>query len=156
MNRFDVIHLATHGEFLPLKPLDSFITFGNGEHATLRDMEEWNVFTNVDMIVLSACQTALSVDTVDPEAIKELSSGIEILGIAYQMQRKGAQTTLASLWKVQDESTQVLMTEFYRQLQQGDLTKAEALRRAQQKLSQSENYAHPFHWAAFILIGNGL
>jgi CHAT domain-containing protein len=63
---------------------------------------------------------------------------------------------MSSLWQVSDESTQVLMTEFYQQLQRGNISKVEALRQAQATMSQNPDYAHPYHWASFILIGNGL
>ena len=65
--------------------------------------------------------------------------------------RRGARAVLASLWRVDDRSTSVLMREFYRQL--GRLGPAEALQRAQQVLRNSPGgaWAAPFHWAGFYL-----
>jgi CHAT domain-containing protein len=61
------------------------------------------------------------------------------------------------LWKVKDNSTAVLMGEFYRELKTGKVSKAEALRRAQIKLlKEYSNYAAPLDWAPFILVGNWL
>lgn len=147
MNDYSVVHFATHAQFLPAKPKDSFIVFGNGEHSTIDDIKYWDTLTNVDLVVLSACDTGVGDD---------LGSGVEILGLGYRLQSIGARATMSSLWQVSDESTQVLMTEFYQQLQRGNISKVEALRQAQATMSQNPDYAHPYHWASFILIGNGL
>jgi CHAT domain-containing protein len=114
----------------------------------------------------------------------ELGSGVEILGLGYQIQEAGAMGVLASLWKVSDQGTQVLMGAFYDALGQG-MTKAEALQAAQNALitndfsavggnratvevidtatgqplqgsASGDSLSHPYFWAPFILIGNGL
>lgn len=155
MNDFQVIHLATHATFNPGPPQNSFILFGDGNRATLTDIKNWN-FPNVELIVLSACDTALG----------ELSSsnGEEILGFGYLMQLAGADAAIASLWAVNDSGTQILMDAFYSALKRG-MTKAQALQTAQRALitgtSVSNNpiakgLAHPYYWAPFIIIGNGL
>jgi CHAT domain-containing protein len=99
------------------------------------------------LVVLSACQSGLGA---------KLGSGVEILGLGYQMQAAGARVAIASLWKVDDNGTQELMTSFYSELQKGDVPIAEALRRAQVSLIQSKNFNHPYYWSAFFAIGNGL
>ncbi|WP_051188847.1 CHAT domain-containing protein [[Leptolyngbya] sp. PCC 7376] len=152
-NLYSVIHLATHAKFLPGTPEDSFIVFGNGEYTNLKEIGEKWKFTEDQLVVLSACETGLGTDFTELNAE---NNGIEIVGLAYQMQRRGAQSTVASLWQVQDDSTEKLMTEFYRQLQQSNISKAEALRIAQETISQNPEYAHPYHWASFVMIGNGL
>jgi CHAT domain-containing protein len=70
-------------------------------------------------------------------------------------QRQGAKAVLAGLWPVSDSSTRLLMQNFYR-IRNGNVrhSKAEALRRAQLSLMNGGQYAHPFYWAPFILIGN--
>ncbi|NET48443.1 MAG: CHAT domain-containing protein [Merismopedia sp. SIO2A8] len=163
MDDHTVVHLATHAEFVSGTPEDSFILFGNGDRITLRDMATWTL-RNVDLVVLSACQTALG----------ELGNGEEILGFGYQVQRTGARAAIASLWSVNDGGTQALMTAFYDRLKNDTPTKAEALQKAQLallrgELSQSNSgveqlpqqlpqpldaYTHPYYWAPFILIGN--
>ncbi len=98
-----------------------------------------------------------------------MGNGEEILGFGYQMQRTGARAAIASLWFVDDGGTQVLMDAFYAALKQQNITKAEALRQAQIALiagqqptnsslqpKASNHLSHPFYWAPFILIGNGL
>jgi CHAT domain-containing protein/tetratricopeptide (TPR) repeat protein len=145
MNDYNIVHLATHAEFLNGQPEDSFIIFGDGSRATLRDVGNWKL-PNVDLVVLSACKTGVG---------SVLGNGVEILGFGYQMQQAGAQASVASLWYVDDESTQLLMDAFYAALQTGSTTKAEALRTAQISLIAGK-YSHPYYWAPFILIGNGL
>jgi len=98
------------------------------------------------LIVLSACQTGVG----------KLGDGVEILGFGYQVQKAGAKQAIASLWKVDDAGTQALMTAFYQELQKGDATVTEALRRAQVSLIKSSNFNHPNYWSAFFAIGNGL
>jgi CHAT domain-containing protein/Tfp pilus assembly protein PilF len=146
LNNYNIVHFATHGAFVPGQPEDSFILFGNGDRATLRDVENWNL-KNVDLVVLSACQTGVG---------GTLGDGEEILGLGYQMQRAGALATIASLWSVNDQGTQLLMNAFYEALQKGNITKAEALRQSQITLITDRDYIHPYYWAPFILIGNGL
>jgi CHAT domain-containing protein/Tfp pilus assembly protein PilF len=171
MNDFSIVHLATHATFNPGPPEDSFILFGDGSKATLTDIKAWN-FPNVELIVLSACETAVG-DV-------PLGNGEEILGFGYLMQLAGADAAIASLWRVSDGGTQALMDAFYTALKNGH-TKAEALRLAQTALIESDrsvvederadveiasdrapspnggrNLSHPYYWAPFILIGNGL
>ena len=171
MNEHDIVHLATHAQFLPGTPQDSFIVFGNGEKATLAEIGNWTL-TNVDLVVLSACETGLG---------GKFGNGEEVLGLGYQFQTSGARAALASLWQVSDGGTQVLMNAFYDVLKAEQTTKADALRQAQIALIQSQSRVsdnpraglvaqqrnqlrpevgarldHPYYWAPFILIGNGL
>jgi CHAT domain-containing protein len=145
-NSYTILHLATHGKLAIGDPKNSFIIFGDGEKATISDIRKW-ALTNVDLVVLSACQSGLG---------GKLGSGVEILGLGYQMQAAGARVAIASLWLVNDEGTQALMTAFYSELQKGNVTVTEALRRAQVALIKSPKYNHPNYWSAFFAIGNGL
>ena len=155
LNRHSIIHFATHAAFLPGDPTESFIILGNGEKLSLDEIQQTWFLTNVDLIVLSACQTGVG---------GQLGNGDEILGFGYLMQDVGARASMASLWYVSDGGTQALMNAFYSQLQNTNITKAEALRQAQiamikddeSQLGESKNMTHPFYWSAFILIGNGL
>jgi CHAT domain-containing protein len=163
---YNILHFATHAAFYPGSPEDSFILSGDGERATLRSIENWSL-KNVDLVVLSACESGLGVD-VSPSNPKpnlsKLDNGISILGIGYQFQQSGARATIASLWSVDDGGTQILMSAFYTLLQKGNITKADALRQAQVELitgkvksrSGIKNLNHPYYWGSFFLIGNGL
>ncbi|WP_242037807.1 CHAT domain-containing protein [Tolypothrix sp. FACHB-123] len=159
MDDYTIVHLATHAAFVVGKPEDSFILFGNGDRIHLQDVANWSL-PNVDLVVLSACETGLG---------GKLGNGEEILGFAYQMQRTGARATIASLWSVDDGGTQALMSAFYTLLSSGKLTKAEALRQTQIALitgkpqgnnslniATSSGLNHPYYWAPFIIIGNPL
>ncbi|MEA5476746.1 tetratricopeptide repeat protein [Pseudanabaena galeata UHCC 0370] len=170
MQSNNIVHLATHGYFAIGKPEDSFIVFGDGDKATITDMEKWTL-TNVALVVLSACETAIG---------GKLGNGIEILGLGYQIQNRGAGAAIASLWKVSDNGTSELMQALYKNLSQKNISSSEALRQAQIAMIRSDKkgnssdrgtgirivgtvptneetqLSHPFYWSAFILIGNGL
>ncbi|NEQ34232.1 MAG: CHAT domain-containing protein, partial [Leptolyngbya sp. SIO4C5] len=122
-NDYSLLHLATHATFVPGAPENSFILFGNGDRATLSEIESWD-FPNVELVVLSACETGVG---------DQLGDGKEILGFGYLMQLAGAEAAIASLWQVSDGGTQALMDAFYAALQSGH-TKAEALQLAQRAL----------------------
>jgi CHAT domain-containing protein/lipopolysaccharide biosynthesis regulator YciM len=141
----NILHLATHAEFNTGTPDNSFIIFGNGDKIRLNEITDWQI-PNIDLIVLSACQTGVG----------KLGDGVEILGFGYQIQKAGAKNAIASLWSVNDEGTQALMETFYRDLKKGDVTSTEALHRAQVALIKSPKYNHPNYWSAFFAIGNGL
>ena len=66
--------------------------------------------------------------------------------------RPGTPSVIVSLWNVQDRSTADLMVKFYQQLGHAQ-DKTAALQQAKLKLIQQSQYAHPYHWAPFILIG---
>ena len=158
LNRHSILHFATHAAFLPGTPEESFILFGDGSRTTLREVQDEWFLTDVDLIVLSACQTGVG---------GRLGTGEEVLGFGYLMQNAGARAAIASLWMVNDRSTQVLMNTFYDRLREPDVNKAAALQEAQIALIRSgeaaidgrktdgEDYSHPFHWSGFVLIGNG-
>jgi len=151
MNNYNIVHFATHAAFVKGHPEESFILFGNGDLVSLHDVEHWSL-PDVDLVVFSACETAVGGIEGD---------GHQILGFGYQIQRTGAKAAIASLWKVDDLGTQVLMNTFYQQLND-NLTKTEALRQAQialitgQTPGIEQNLEHPYYWAPFILIGHGL
>jgi CHAT domain-containing protein/tetratricopeptide (TPR) repeat protein len=151
-NPFNIVHLATHGEFSS-RAEDTYILAANGpinvtEIDTLLRNRNLSRPEAIQLLVLSACQTAAN----DNRAT---------LGLAGFAVRAGARSTLASLRNASDEATPLLIEEFYRQLNnpKETLTKAEALRRAQLALLQNPNnltYRYPQYWAAYVLIGNWL
>ncbi|MEH1991046.1 CHAT domain-containing protein [Nostoc sp.] len=143
---FKVVHLATHGQFSS-KAKDTFILAADGrinvsELDSLLKSREQNLTEPVELLVLSACETAAG----DNRAA---------LGLAGVALRAGARSTLASLWQIGDNSTALLIEEFYRQLVTGKTT-AEALRFAQLKLLEAPEYNRPMYWAPYVLVGNWL
>lgn len=148
----NIIHMATHAKFVSSDPEKSVIVFGDGSAIRLRDVEDQIDLSNTDMVILSACETGVS----------GTGNGSEILSFGTVMGAVGASATLASLWTVSDESTAELMKLFYLKYKEGS-RKAEALKHAQIAMANSQlptglsgNYSHPFYWAAFFIIGNGL
>jgi CHAT domain-containing protein len=166
-HQFPIIHLATHAEFFPGDPSNSYIKFWQ-DKLTLDRVEELQLNQPpVELLVLSACQTAIGDEDVE-------------LGFAGLAVNSGVKSALASLWYVSDIGTLALMTEFYQSLQSASI-KAEALRAAQIAMLQgkvyiengelhgtnyrivlppalknlrSENLSHPYFWSAFIMVGN--
>ncbi|MDX2254275.1 MAG: tetratricopeptide repeat protein [Pseudanabaenaceae cyanobacterium bins.39] len=146
--QFNIIHLATHAAFVIGKPEESFVLFGDGSRASLRDVATWSL-QNVDLVILSACETGLG---------GKLGNGTEIMGFGYQMEYAGAKAAIASLWQVSDGGTQILMDNFYNiLLQSSQQPKSTILAQAQRAMIQSNNqeFTHPYYWSSFILIGNG-
>ncbi len=149
---FNVVHLATHGQFSS-NAKETFIVAADGpinvtQFDTLLRSRDATRPEAIELLVLSACQTAKN----DNRAT---------LGLAGFAVRSGARSTLASLTKVNDESTSQIMEEFYQQLSNPKeaITKAEALRRAQVSLLKDPT-SYAFHapkfWAPYVLIGNWL
>jgi CHAT domain-containing protein len=128
------------------------VLFGDGSKITLAEISDLPL-KDTDLVVLSACQTGLS---------SILGTGAEILGFGYQVQRAGAKAAIASLWSVSDGGTQLLMQEFYENIQKGNVATSTALRDAQLSMirkpaqKRGANYNHPFYWSAFVVIDNGL
>ncbi|MEK7991549.1 MAG: CHAT domain-containing protein [Thiotrichaceae bacterium] len=143
---FVIIHIASHGQFSP-NPKDTFLLTYDDKITMdrLERMLSFNEFreSTVELLTLSACQTAVG----DERAA---------LGLAGVAIKAGARSALASLWFVNDSATALLVTEFYKHMQDNTITKAEALRRAQITLLKQRDFSHPVFWAPFLLIGNWL
>jgi CHAT domain-containing protein/Flp pilus assembly protein TadD len=183
---YPLVHIASHFIFQPDSEEQSFLLLsgkdsaGKGYHLTLSELRNDPDlrFEGVDLLTLSACETASTGSTAD---------GREVDGFGITAQRKGAKAVLASLWSVNDVSTAQLMRDFYhRWVETPGITKAEALRQAQLTLLHGSEradfptgeaqgtssggtsmggdsrlqggdqgrYSHPYYWAPFILIGN--
>jgi CHAT domain-containing protein len=143
---FPIVHLATHGQFSSQAENTFILTWDKKINAKELDTllrSDSRQMQPIELLVLSACRTA---------------SGDEraALGLAGIAVRAGARTTVASLWSVSDEATALLMSKFYQELAKPEVTKAEALRSAQQAILQDNKFAHPYYWAAFVLVGNWL
>lgn len=144
---FPVVHLATHGQFSS-NPEETFILAWdnpiriNTLNRLLRNSEQSRQDA-IELLVLSACETA----TGDKQAA---------LGLAGVAVRAGARSTLASLWNIDDETSAVLMQQFYQVLTSNPTTKASALRQAQLALLKNPRYQHPQYWAPYVLVGNWL
>ncbi|HEY5603061.1 MAG TPA: CHAT domain-containing protein [Gammaproteobacteria bacterium] len=143
---YSVAHFASHAEFSGDVGKSFILTFDdrlsvNQLGQTISIGQSKN--KPIELLTLSACNTAAGDDR----------AALGLAGIAVQ---SGARSALASLWAINDKASSMLVTEFYRQLQDEHVTKAEALQRAQQMLLQDVRYRHPGYWSSFLLIGNWL
>ncbi|MGB3640145.1 MAG: CHAT domain-containing tetratricopeptide repeat protein [Rivularia sp. (in: cyanobacteria)] len=149
-----IIHLATHGLLDDFKdgsvpgaialapdPPSSPLTKGGNEdgNGLLTANEIFDLQINADLVVLSACDTGQGKLTGDG-----------VIGLSRSLISAGAPSVIVTLWTIPDNPTAMLMTEFYRQLQQNP-DKAKALRQAM--LKTMEKHKNPRDWAAFTLIG---
>ncbi|MEM1124472.1 MAG: CHAT domain-containing protein, partial [Bacteroidota bacterium] len=148
---YRIIHLATHGKVDDLNPNFSFVAFSNTID-TLKFpyrlyINEINTLSlNADMVVLSACETGLG----------QIYQGEGILGCSRSFLSIGAKSIITTLWNINDRQTANLMDQFYTQLQQEGLGKAQALRQAKLAYLEASDdfYAHPKYWAAFMAYGD--
>lgn len=141
--RHGIVHLATHGVAYADAPLASFVALAKDASGkgllTARDVLDLSL--PADLVVLSACQTALG-----------RVSGDGMIGLCRAFLVAGARAVLVSQWSVSDEATAALMAEFYRAYLAED-NKAVALQRAMRALRQRPQYADPSYWAPFVVVG---
>lgn len=125
---------AIHHEQIPDGEEDGILTAQEISTLDLRGLE---------LVVLSACQTGLG----------DIISGEGVFGLQRGFKKAGAKTILMSLSKVDDEATQILMVEFYKNLM-GGKTKHQSFKDAQKYLRSVENgkYDNPKYWASFIML----
>ncbi len=147
---YPIIHFATHGVVDPSQPELSGIVLslvdehGQRQDGFLRAHEIYNLDLPVELIVVSACQTALG---------KELD-GEGLVGLTQAFMYAGAKRLLVSLWRISDQATAELMGHFYREMLVEGCGPAQALRRAQLALLREERWQAPYYWAGFVLLGD--
>jgi CHAT domain-containing protein/predicted negative regulator of RcsB-dependent stress response len=140
--RFQIVHIASHGQFDPADPLMSGLSLApsEGTDGVLRAKEVFAMTLSADLVTLSACQTGLG----------KVTKGDEIIGLNRAFLHSGAHSLLSTLWRVDDMASAVLVKHFYRGLESS--SKAEALRKAQ--LIVKRRFPHPAYWAGFTLVGD--
>lgn len=168
VNNPRVLHIATHGFFLPNADRDVDGKYKAGQNPLLRSglalaganrkidaststaedgiltaYEAMNLnLDKTELVVLSACETGLG----------EVKNGEGVYGLQRAFKVAGAKSLIMSLWAVSDNATQKLMVEFYRQWTAGKSKRA-ALRAAQNTLRADTRYKAPYYWGAFVLVG---
>jgi tetratricopeptide (TPR) repeat protein len=144
-----IVHFATHGVLHAEQPGLSGLVLslvdetGAPRDGFLRMHEIYNLRLPADLVVLSACQTALGQEI----------RGEGLIGLTRGFMYAGARRVVASLWQVDDESTAELMKRFYGAMLERRLPPAAALRAAQLELAATPRWKSPYHWAAFVLQG---
>lgn len=160
LSKYRILHFATHAlanDEINYATQPALILSQAGVQGKAPGFLQFNdilqLKLDADLVVLSACDTGLG----------KLREGEGIVGLTRAFFYAGAASIVSSLWKVEDQSTSLLMEGFYRRLKQGQ-SKSEALRQAKLELLQSkvnlkasgtrESLASPFYWAPFVLIGD--
>jgi filamentous hemagglutinin family protein len=154
---YDLVHLVTHARFDIEEPDNSRIWMGQGTELTFEKFKNENLHKpRIELLVLSACETALGIGgTLIPTdgSPAKTSEDFEY-GFAGFAHRLGVKSVLANLWLSADNEkiAKDLIPAFYTSLRQGAKTKAQALKQAQLKLSKQD--VDPYFWAGFVLVGN--
>ena len=152
---FQVLHLATHGIFNDASPMYSHVLLSPGDSKSKEDglLEAWEVMQmdlKAKLVVLSACETARG----------HFSAGEGVIGLTWSFFVAGVPTAVVSQWKVESASTSKLMVSFHQKLKTGtnhsgpQFATAKALQEAQLELLHNPQYAHPFYWAGFVVVGD--
>jgi CHAT domain-containing protein len=143
---YSVLHIGTHFSLRPGNVMRSFLVLGDGSRLSLDSVSQLS-FSGIDLVTLSACQTALGGAVGD--------DGREIEGLSVIVQHAGARQVIATLWQVEDKSTALLMRELYEHLARSGLDGARALQQSQLELLSlnvggRHPYAQTFYWAGFV------
>jgi CHAT domain-containing protein/tetratricopeptide (TPR) repeat protein len=150
LTRYQIVHFAAHGIVDNQHPELSGIVLslvdkkGQTQDGFLRLHDIYNLKIPADLVVLSACSTALGKEVI----------GEGLIGLVRGFMYAGSRRVVASLWEVDDEATSELMTRFYRGMFEKKLTPPAALRAAQLELLATPRWSAPFYWAAFALQGD--
>lgn len=149
LGNYRFVHFSTHGVLNSRRPelsglvLSQVSRTGQPQDGLLRLHEIYNLRLNADLVVLSACQTALGKDV----------RGEGLIGLTRGFMYAGSPRVVASLWQVDDAATAALMKEFYKGMLVKDMTPAAALRAAQLEVQKRKAWRSPYYWAAFVLQG---
>jgi len=150
LSRYRILHFATHGVLDAAHPDLSGVVLsqvdrqGRPQDGLLRMHEIYGLTLPADLVVLSACQTALGREV----------RGEGLVGLTRAFFYAGARRVLVSLWPVEDEATAELMRRFYRGLLAENLRPAAALHAAQASLRRERGWEAPYYWAGFVLQGD--
>ena len=109
-----------------------------------RQLEILSLRVDAGLVVLSACESAKG----------RVSRGEGVVGLSRAFIASGAGGTVASLWSVSDESTAILMEDFYTRMLGKKKPAGEALNEARLALIKTKEFSHPFYWSPFVVIGS--
>ena len=145
---YRVVHVATHGLLNAERPQFTGLVLSLIGNKTgdgfLRTDEIFNLKLGAPLVMLSACETGLG---------KE-KRGEGVIGLTRAFMYAGAPTVGVSLWSVSDNSTALLMTDFYKRMFSGQgMAPGAAMQAAQQSMIAGKKYSAPFYWAPFVLVG---
>ncbi len=146
-SEYSMLHLATHGTLDYHDLENSWFTLApgeNGDDGRLTLEEIWRIthLTDYRLVTLSACNTAVGGELVEGWPINPANAFLQV----------GVPSVVATLWRVDDQATSILMVEFYRNLREHGT--AYALQSARVKLASTEEWNDPYYWAPFVLLGD--
>jgi CHAT domain-containing protein len=150
LGQYQIVHFATHGLINNRHPELSGIVLslvdekGQAQNGFLRLYEIYNLKLGADLVVLSACQTAVGQEV----------RGEGLLGLTRGFMYAGAPRVVATLWQVDDRATSELMKRFYQKMLGEGLRPAAALKAAQVSMQSDKRWSSPHFWAAFTLHGD--
>ncbi len=144
--QLNIVHIASHGQFGNNVKDTFLLTFDDkltmdvlGQFVGLFQFRD----DPLELLILSACETAAGDDRA-------------ALGLAGVAVKAGARSAIATLWYINDQASSILISEFYKQIQDRSISRSVALQRAKLKLIKDQRYAHPCYWSPFLLINNWL
>jgi CHAT domain-containing protein/Tfp pilus assembly protein PilF len=145
-NGFDVVHIACHGIFDHEQPFLSGLDLppGEGEERRTYLLDFFHQELDCSLVTLSACDSGLN----------RITNADELLGLSRGLFYAGAASVMLSLWQVADASTCYLMENFYWHYVKNRKSKTEALQLAMQAVKARSEYAHPYYWAPFVVMGD--
>jgi CHAT domain-containing protein len=144
-SRFDIIHFACHGHFDLDNPTHSalFLAKDATDDGQLFVDEIFGLkLSQTQLVVLSACETGLS----------KIVQGDELIGLTRAFIYAGTPALVASLWSVNDQSTGILIKNFYSHFKADN--KSGSLREAQLFLKSQKQFTHPYYWSCFEMVGD--
>lgn len=146
VSQYPVIHFATHGLVSDVQPKRSGLLLSpeTGEDGLLQMSEIYGLGLKANLVVLSACQTALG---------REIT-GEGLIGLSRAFFYAGARSVVATLWNLNDRFAAEFVERFYSELNQGHSSE-EALRRAKMTYLNHPQYSHPFYWSSLVMLGDG-
>jgi len=146
LRRYPIIHFATHGLVNEKRPSRSGLLFTAeaGEDGLLQMQEIYRLGLQADLVVLSACQTALG---------REIT-GEGIVGLTRAFFYAGSRSVIAALWNLNDRFAADFIARFYDEIRAGQSTE-EALRRTKIAFMNHPQFSHPFYWSSLVLTGDG-
>lgn len=150
LKNYRILHFATHGLLNSSRPELSGLIFslydkyGNKQNGFLSLNDIYNLNFASDLVVLSACQTALGKDV----------RGEGLIGMSRGFLYAGSNRIIASLWKVDDAATSEFMKRFYTNHLQKGLQASKALQQTKIEMKNIKRYESQYYWAAFTLMGD--
>jgi CHAT domain-containing protein/tetratricopeptide (TPR) repeat protein len=148
--RYRVLHVAGHGVLNDASPMHSYLLLAAGDGKTedgyLEARELMQMDLGAELVVLSACDTARG----------KYAEGKGIIGFSWALFAARCRTQVVSQWKVDSAATSVLMRDFHRNVRSDRTRAAGALQKSIVGMLKTKQYRHPFYWAGFVVLGDGL